>query len=321
MNEESLRRPIRLRLLGAACALVWCATAFAQSDPSRMDTGMPMPQHPATSSPATGEPAPMPGMDMPMHAAPMPGMAGMSATPTANSTPRTPIPPVTAADRAAAFPPLTPHAMHDDDIHSYVLLDRLETWNAGHGGAFAWEGRGWIGTDTRRLWLRSEGERIDHATAGDVELLYGRSFSPWWDALVGLRADSGDGPAQTRAAFGVQGMAPGKIEIEATAYLGGTQRFAARLQAEYELLLSNRLILQPRVELNLAGRDDPRRRIGSGLSSAEAGLRLRYEITRQFAPYLGIEREHAHGPTARFERAAGETVGGTRAVAGLRIWF
>jgi copper resistance protein B len=279
---------------------------------------MPTPKPAVAPQSKPAESTPMPGMDMPTNAATMPGME--PATP-ANAAPRTPLPPVTESDRAAAFPPVTHHAMHDDDIHSYVLLDRLESWNGDHGGAFAWEGRGWIGTDTRRLWLRSEGERADRATTGDAEILYGRSVTPWWDLVAGLREDFGIEPAQTRAAFGVQGTAPSKFEVEATAYLGGSQRFAARLEAEYELLLTNRLILQPRVELDFASRDDPQRRIGSGLGTAEAGLRLRYEITRQFAPYIGIVREQAYGMTARFERAAGANAGDTRTVAGLRVWF
>lgn len=117
------------------------------------------------------------------------------------------------------------------------------------------------------------------------------------------------------------GLAPYKFEVEATAYLGPSGQTAARFEVEYETLLTNRLILQPLLEVNLYGKDDPRRGIGSGLSTVEAGLRLRYEFTRQFAPYIGVVRERAFGGTADLRRADDEDIDDTRFVAGLRIWF
>lgn len=240
----------------------------------------------------------------------------------APAQPREPIPPVTAADRAAAFPPVTAHADHGNSIQHYVLFNRLEAWDARPGSGLGWEGKAWIGTDLDRLWLRSEGERVGGVTqSASLELMYGRSVAPWWDVLAGVRQDFGRGPARTWAAFGVQGLAPYKFEVQATAYLGDGGRTAARVEVEYETLLTNRLILQPLLEANLYGRDDPRRGIGSGLSTLEAGLRLRYEFTRQFAPYVGLVREHAFGRTADFRRAAGEDIHDTRFVVGLRTWF
>lgn len=236
--------------------------------------------------------------------------------------PRTPIPSVTDADRAAAFPEIAPHEMQDNDIHSFVLLDRLETWDADHGTGMEWEGLAWIGTDLNRLWLRSEGERLDGATeSADLEVLYGRSVARWWDVIAGVRHDFKPGASQDFVAIGIMGLAPQKFEVEATAYVGASGQTAFRFEIERDLLLTNRLILQPLVEVNLYGKDDPRRDIGSGLSTLEGSLRLRYEFTRKFAPYIGIVRERAFGDTADFRSAEGEDSDDTRFVAGLRIWF
>jgi copper resistance protein B len=261
----------------------------------------------------------MPGMEM-GHGTMDHSTTDHEASPT--SLPRTPIPPVTDADRAAAVPPGGTHAMTDNAIHGYVLLNRLEAWNADPGMGQAWEGQGWIGTDLNRAWLRSEAERVDGRTeAADLEVLYGRSVSTWWDVVGGIRHDFKPGGSQTFAAIGVQGLAPQKFEVEATAYLGEGGQTAARLEAEYALLLTNRLILQPLVEIEAYGRNDLARGIGSGLSTAEAGLRLRYEFTRRFAPYIGVVGERAFGRTADLRRAAGEDIHDTRFVAGIRIWF
>jgi Uncharacterized protein involved in copper resistance len=145
--------------------------------------------------------------------------------------------------------------------------------------------------------------------------------TPWWDLLAGVRHDFHPADSQTFAAIGVQGLAPYFFEIEATAYFGEAGQTAARLEAEYELLLTNRLILQPQIQLDLHGRDDPARGIGSGLSTLEIGMRLRYEITRRFAPYLGVVHERAFGDTADLRRAAGEDTDDVQVVAGVRIWF
>lgn len=203
-----------------------------------------------------------------------------------------------------------------------MLLDRLEAWDADPGAGLEWEGQGWIGTDLNRLWLRSEGEHVDGRTeSANLEVLYGRSISRWWDLVAGVRHDFKPGASQDFAAIGVMGLAPYKFEVEATGYIGQSGQTAVRFEIEYETLLTNRLILQPLVEVNFHGQSDERRGIGSGLSTAEAGLRLRYEITRQFAPYIGVVHERAFGRTADFRRNVGAGIDGTRIVAGIRIWF
>lgn len=236
--------------------------------------------------------------------------------------PREAVPPLTDADRAAAFPPLVHGMHHAPEFNSFVLFDRLEAVDLDHGHGEAWEAQAWFGSDLNRLWLRSEGERErGHTESANLEALYGRSVSPWWDVVTGVKHDFKPGQSQTWAAFGVQGLAPYKFEISATAYVGESGRTAANIEAEYELLLTHRLILQPLVEVDLYGKDDDARGIGSGLSTGEAGVRLRYEFTRRFAPYVGVVHERAFGKTADLRRNEGEEVEDTRLVAGLRLWF
>ncbi|CAE6837579.1 Copper resistance protein B [Xanthomonas arboricola pv. corylina] len=244
------------------------------------------------------------------------------ASPPTGALPRTPIPEPTAEEIAAAFAPLQHHAMHAPGINHYVLLDRLEAFDTTRGSGQDWEARAWIGGDTDRLWLRSEGERQDGRTqAASVEALYGHAISPWWDLLVGARQDIGADEHRSWAAFGVQGLAPYKFETEATLYVGSGSRAALRLEGEYEVLLTNRLILQPRVEADIALTDDDRRGVGSGLEQVEAGLRLRYEITRRFAPYIGWVHSRSFGDTARRAAIDDEPARDSRFVAGVRIWF
>ncbi|AKC79559.1 copper resistance protein CopB [Xanthomonas arboricola] len=244
------------------------------------------------------------------------------ASPGTGALPRTPIPEPTAEEIAAAFAPLQHHAMHAPGINHYVLLDRLEAFDTTRGSGQDWEARAWIGGDIDRLWLRSEGERQDGRTqAASVEAFYGHAISPWWDLLVGARQDIGAGEQRSWAAFGVQGLAPYKFETEATLYVGSGSRAALRLEGEYEVLLTNRLILQPRVEADIALIDDDRRGVGSGLEQVEVGLRLRYEITRRFAPYIGWVHSRSFGDTARRAVIDDEPARDSRFVAGLRIWF
>lgn len=236
--------------------------------------------------------------------------------------PRAPVPPVTDADRAAAFPDLPPHAMHQGGINYLFVADRLEWQDADDGSALAWDLNGWIGGDIDRLAFRSEGERVAGRTeSAELQLLWSHAIGPWWESVLGVRQDFKPGPAQTWVAFGMQGMPLYGLETEATAFLGEAGQSALRLSAEYDLLLTQRLILQPAAELNLYGRTDEERGVGSGLSDLELGLRLRYEIRREFAPYLGVSWHRAYGNTADLHRAHGEDLGEARLVAGVRFWF
>ncbi|WP_411836401.1 copper resistance protein B [Pseudomonas chlororaphis subsp. aurantiaca] len=275
-----------------------------------------------SSMPASSMPGnPMPGMD---HSQ-MTGMDGeplQTMEPAAPNQSRTPIPVLTDADRRAAFPPVTGHGVHDKAINSLWLVDRLEYQDADDGSALAWEMNGWIGGDIDRLWLRSEGERTNGRTENaQVEALWGHAIGPWWDVVSGVRQDFKPGAPQTWAALGLQGMALYNFESQATAYLGEGGQSALGLQAEYDILLTNRLILQPNAEVSLYGKNDPQRGIGSGLSSLEAGLRLRYELHRQFAPYVGVTWSRSYGKTADYAREEGEDSSEARLVLGVRLWF
>lgn len=237
----------------------------------------------------------------------------------ATALPREPIPTPTDADREAARYEGV-HATHGDVVVTYLLVDRLERRNARDGSHdLAWDVTGWSGTDRHRLWLRSEGSR-GHGSEGGVEALYGRPVAPWWDALVGVRRDVGDG-ARTWLAAGVTGLAPQKFEVDATVYLGEGGLVGLRGAAEYDLLLTNRLILQPSLEAEAWNRTDAAAGLGRGLSRMEAGLRLRYEVTRRFAPYVGVSHERLSGAAADLHAARGEPVRETRWVAGVRVWF
>ena len=231
------------------------------------------------------------------------------------------IPPLTDEDRKAAFPDVRGHTVHDNAVHYFVLADQLE-WQSVEGGGLNLDTKGWVGRDRNRFWFRAEGESED-GDVGDAEahLLYGRQFSRWWDVVGGIRQDFEPGPAQTWAAIGVQGLAPYWFEVEATAYIGASGRTHARFEVEYELLLTNRLVLQPLVEVELFGKSDPERGIGAGLSTTEAGARLRYEFRREFAPYIGVTWNRKYGGTADFAEAAGEEVSAARFVTGVRLWF
>ena len=232
------------------------------------------------------------------------------------------IPPVTEETRKAAFPEVEGHAVHDRALNYFVLFDQLEWQAAESAKGVNIDSRGWIGRDRDRLWFRAEcdgeGGRVGEA---QTHVLYGRQFARYWDLVGGIRQDFRPGPAQTWAAFGVQGLAPYWFDIEATGYIGASGRTRARFEVEYELLFTNRLVLQPLFEAELVGKSDPERGVGAGLSTTDLGFRLRYEIKREFAPYLGMTWSNKWGKTADFAEAAGENTGGARFVTGLRLWF
>jgi copper resistance protein B len=212
-------------------------------------------------------------------------------------------------------------AMDDAAPFGMVAFDQLE-WRATDGAeALFWDGRAWFGNDYDKALLKTEGERVEGDYEGSVELLWDRVISRWWSLQGGVAQDFGDGPARTWATFGVQGLAPYWFEVEALAYVGEEGRTAANFSAEYEMFLTQRWILQPKVELQLYGKDDQANGIGSGFSEAELGLRLRYEIRREFAPYLGVVWSRKLGDTADLARKHGDDTDELQFVAGLRVWF
>ncbi|HJU27326.1 MAG TPA: copper resistance protein B [Rhodanobacteraceae bacterium] len=209
--------------------------------------------------------------------------------------------------------------MSDQARLGTLRLDQFEYTRDDHGNHAGFlDGEFQYGGDFDRLSLEAEGR---FGSAFRTEALWTHAVSAYWNTLLGLRHDFGEGPARTFAGFGLEGLAPYRLETQAAVYVGEDGRTAARLQLEYEARFTQRLVLQPKLELNLYGKDDPRRGIGAGLSDAEFGLRLRYEIRRGFAPYLGVAWQRRYGRTADLARARGDHAGEVQFVAGLRVWL
>jgi len=219
--------------------------------------------------------------------------------------------------------PDRPLRLADEDYFGSVLFDRLELVRTGGENTGAYDMQARFGRDYDRAVLKAEGEVADGKLDDTrTELLWGHAVAAYWDTQLGARYDGGhDLPGRSWLAVGVQGLAPYWFHVDASAYVGESWSSALRLELEYELLLTQRLVLQPRVDANFYGKDDPERMLGSGLSNAVVGLRLRYEILREFAPYVGIEYAAKFGGTADYAKAAGDESGQTRYVAGLRVWY
>ena len=212
--------------------------------------------------------------------------------------------------------------MADDARHLYVLIDRLEAVKTHDAHGQALDAQAWYGNDLDKLWLKVDGERTDgRLGATRAEALWHHAIATYWGLQTGVRQDFGDGPGRTWASFGVQGLSPYWFDVQATAYVGEGGRTALRFETEYDLLITQRLILQPDMKFDVYGRDDARREIGAGLSRIEAGLRLRYEFTRKVAPYLGVVWNRKFGNTARLARQSDGPVQRIEAVAGIHVWF
>jgi copper resistance protein B len=214
------------------------------------------------------------------------------------------------------------HTVHDRAINFQVLFDQLE-WQFVHGEPGSrWDSRSWIGGDRNRIWVRTEGDALDGILdTAEAHLLFGHSVDKWWDVVAGVRFDARPSPAHTWFAIGVQGTAPQFIDVQATAYVGQSGHLAARLEFEHDLLITQRLVLQPLIELSLSGRNDPDRGIGAGLSTGEVGFRVRYEIKRELAPYAGVVWHRKLFGTGDAARQRGGDAGGWHLVSGLRFWF
>lgn len=214
--------------------------------------------------------------------------------------------------------------LHLGDKHALggLFVDRLEAVDSGEAHFWVYDLRAWYGKDYDRALLKAEGDvdnrRVEDAT---TELLWSHAVTPFWNRQLGVRYDSGEGPSRSWLALGFDGLAPYWFEVDGSFYLGEQGRTALTVEAEYELLFTQRLILQPRAEVQVYGKDDPERARGSGFSDAAIGLRLRYEFLREFAPYVGVDWAAKFGGTAAYVREAGGDAKETRAVAGLRFWF
>lgn len=188
---------------------------------------------------------------------------------------------------------------------------------------FRWDGEGWYGGDINRVTVKTEGEGRfgEGVEEAEIQLLYSRAVDPYFNLQAGVRQDLGPGPKRTYATVGFEGLAPYWFEVEGALFLSNKGDLLGRLEGYYDQRITQRLVLQPRAELNFAAQDVPESGVGSGLSDVELGLRLRYVIVKEFAPYIGVEWARKTGDTARLARAAGEDANVTSFVAGLRFWF
>lgn len=310
-----------LRLLGLV-PLVLATPAIAQDHSGHNMPGMKMP---APAAPA-GSTDPHAGHDMS-------AMPAQQAAPSGTDLPPGKAPaPAPIADRAAdryydaeamAQAERALRREHGGGTLHQVMLDIAEYQPRRGADGYRWEGEAWVGGDINRLWFKSEGEgrfgdRIDSA---EVQALYSRALDPYWNLQTGVRQDLGRGPRRTYAVLGIEGLAPYWFELEGSLFLSNKGDLLARAAGYYDQRITQNLVLQPRAELNIAFQDVPENAIGSGLSTAELGLRLRYERIREFAPYVGISWERKFGRTADFARLRGEGTGGANFVLGIRAWF
>jgi copper resistance protein B len=228
-----------------------------------------------------------------------------------------------SSGKATATLPGLKSPVKEDQIFVHVLLGQFEGRTNGLNNELRWDAEGWIGTDTNRLWLKSEGFSNNGTVSdGDHEALYDRPIPHmrFFDAQIGVRADLDSGPIRTWAAVGIEGLAAYRFEFAPTLYIRDAGHVAGRVTGSYDLLLTQRWIVQPEAELNFYSKDDPSRRIGSGVSDLDTGVRLRYEVSRKFAPYIAYAYSGKYGNTAHYSRQAGETTSDHRFIFGLRLW-
>lgn len=211
---------------------------------------------------------------------------------------------------------------NDDPFLVMGKVDQLETRNTEGEDPTVLEGQLWMGHDLSKLWFKVDAERVD----GDYEelelqALYSRAIAPFWNLQLGARRDVKSVPDRNWGVVTLQGLAPYEFEVEASLFLGESGRSGVRLAAEYELMLTQRLVLSPELELNAYGHNDPDIGMGAGLADTQIGLRLRYEIRREFAPYVGVNWNKRYGNTADFAATEGGDIEDSQWVVGVRAWF
>jgi len=206
---------------------------------------------------------------------------------------------------------------------SQIMFNLAEVQIRDGKDGYRWDGEGWFGGDINRLTIKTEGAGAfrEGVESAEVQALYSRAVGPYFNLQAGVRHDFQPTPNRTYATVGFEGLAPYMFEVEGAAFLSTKGDLLGRLEGYYDQRITQRLILQPRVELNLSAQDVPENRLGAGLTDAELGLRLRYEFAREFAPYIGVSYEAKTGRTADFARADGKDPTSTSFVAGVRFWF
>ena len=259
----------------------------------------------------------------------MDGMSGASGTDLPPGDAAAPAPPSDwYADRIYSKAEMehSRHAMMEENGAQKIafISFNLAEYQARKGrDGFRWDGEAWYGGDISRLTLKSEGEGVfgEGIEETETQLLYSRAVGPYFNAQAGIRQDLGPGPDRTYATVGFEGLAPYWFEVEGALFLSHKGDLHGRLEGYYDQRITQRLVLQPMAEVNFALQDVPEIGVGSGLSDMELGLRLRYEIVKEFAPYVGVEWARKVGDTARFARAAGDDADSVSWVMGVRSWF
>jgi copper resistance protein B len=214
------------------------------------------------------------------------------------------------------------HDHGDNPVIAKLILDKFEVQDAVGENPLTLEAQAWIGTDLNKFWLKTDIEQRDGSIAeAEVQALYSRAIAPYWDLQMGIRQDLKPAPSQHWGVLGIHGLAPYFFEIDTALFIGDGGKTALRFSAEYECLFTQKLILAPEISLSMYGQNDWQAGTAAGLSELAAGLRLRYEIKREFAPYVGLSWNKSLGATADMARSNGESAADTRLVAGLRIWF
>lgn len=315
----------RIALLATAVAVPAFAVA-QQMDHSTMPMPGMVAEEAEAAPPRTPAADPIAGHDM----SSMGGMPGAE-----REMPNAPPPPAALSGPAHAadlvYGPLdmaeAREGLREDqgELRAYmVMVDQLEARMRGGDDGYLWDAQGWYGGDLNKLWIKTEGEGTFSEMPEDAEVqaLWSRAITPWFDFQAGVRYDFlPDDADRSHLVVGLQGLVPYFFEIDAAAFLSDEGDVTARFEAEYDQLITQKLILQPRVEFELAAQDIPELDIGRGVSSLKTELRLRYEFVPEFAPYIGVGYERQMGKTADFVRAAGEDVGEWSALVGVRTWF
>lgn len=209
----------------------------------------------------------------------------------------------------------------DDPLLTMVTIDQFEK-RYGEEDAIVFEGQAWAGYDLNKVVLKIEGERVNGENeSAELQLLYSKAISPFWNLQVGARRDFRPEPSRNWGVIGFQGLAPYNVEVDTALFIGESGRTSLRIEAEYELMVTQRLVLIPEIELNFFGKIDDKTETGSGLANSEVGLRLAYEVRREFAPYIGVNWERKYGKTADFAKGNGEPSNDTQFVIGFNAWF
>jgi len=341
-KKPATRRRAAPRAKPAAPAPAMDQSMPGMAMPPAKPAAQPMPAMPGMTQPAPAEtkdanPA-MPGLDMSgdhkghdMGAMPGMTMPGIEQTGTALPAGNAPAPKPPMDHYADRFFPAGDmdrsrmQSMREQGGRTFyqVMFNLAEVQVRDGRDGYRWDGEAFVGGDINRLWLKSEGEGAfrEGLETAEIQALYAHAIGPYFNLQAGVRHDFQPSPTRTYATVGFEGLAPYMFEVEGAAFLSNKGELLGRLEGYYDQRITQRLILQPRVELNLSAQDVPQIRLGSGLTDAELGLRLRYEISRRFAPYVGISYEAKTGRTADFARADGKDPTTTSFVAGVRFWF